>query len=177
MSKRLDRLIHVYDVAVRDEQRHYESYRSHVKFYGGILGATVAATGAILKTGSADYNPIVLLFSSMVFAGISTIGLLTADTGYRRWLEALTIRAKLEHLLGLDIPVPRLSPSTKFSWTGESVTPDRFLNDMAAFPSSAAFVNDRLGKGSNRLTRALFGLMALLGLVVAAVTSRWMLQI
>jgi hypothetical protein len=81
------------------------------------------------------------------------------DRFYRRFLEHITILAKLEALIGLATPLQEMRKALPFP-TDKFIVPERWIQSRARVSSSAEFIQTNMQEGSNRVVRWTFLFLA-----------------
>jgi hypothetical protein len=155
-----------YELTIQQEHDHYESYRTHVKFYVGLLGVLLGAGVIMLSRGPVQYHLVVLVGLPSLTILISFYGINSVDTGYRRWLETVTILAKLEHLLGFDKSKNAEGDSRDFKWSAEALVSTRHVVDRNSYENSEDFIKDCMRKGNHRWTVYLFRTFQIISLAI-----------
>jgi hypothetical protein len=164
-------LIKFYELHVSEDLKNFEIYRSQVKFFTGLIGVFVAASAAGLVKIPTQYHFILIIAVSILIIIISEYSINATDTGYRRWLETVTVRAKLEYLLGFTTKVVVPDLSEEFKWKDEPIIPNRHIRDRNEFDSSEEFVEKRMKMGSHLWVVRLFRVFQIssVGLLLTAI--------
>jgi len=152
-----------------------DAHQSRVHFYTSFISAIIVATIAGTLNAKEAHHYLLLLIGPLLIWAVAQI----AEDGtyrlYQRFLEAVTMRAKLEQVLGLTNPFPSLPPGAY--WGTEPLIPDRYLRSRQEAQSSADLISTSRGKGSDAATlrlllvvRAialtLFGALCVISIVV-----------
>jgi len=158
-------------LAVRSEEvqwmnRHEQHFRHYVMLVTAILAAMLGAVyqfrGNVLFTLTAASVGFVF---NIAFCRLAV---LACNRSYRRFLEAVTIEAKLEAFLGLDGPRPSASDhrgsSARFPKDAH-LLPERYLRSRHQ-GTAAEFVKDNMGEGSNLVARITMGILAALNAIL-----------
>jgi hypothetical protein len=157
--------------AVEEEHWFLQAHQNRVAFYTSFISAILAVTIAgVLEAADSIHYAILVTGPLTVFA-ISVIALDGTYRFYQRFLEAVTIRAKLEQAIGItdaDV-IPKNPPGY---WKEEPVVPPRHLDARLSISSSSDFINQHKFLGYQRATRRLFrffqAVSILLGLTLIA---------
>lgn len=167
-------------LALRPEQvawmtRHEQHLRHYMMLVTAILAAILGALYQFrddvlfsLAAASLGFGVNILL---------CCLALSACNRFYQRFLEAVTIQAKLEHFLGLDGPRPNTADhgcsSAPFPEDAH-LLPERWLESRDQ-ETAAEFVKDNMSKGSNRVARLTMGILATMNalLVVGVILLSW----
>jgi len=160
-SERITLLASVVD----EEHKFREAHQGRVNFYSSLIATLIAATIAGVLSAKESSHYLFLLTGPFLVWAVAQI----AETGtfrlYQRFLEAITVRAKLEQSLGLTLPLTSL-PLDSY-WPGEPLIPDRQLQSRRHAASSGALIAASCGQGYNRATQILFLVLRVIALVLA----------
>ena len=90
---------------------------------------------------------------------------------YKRSLETITMRAKIETELGLTKPRNKTNKNNKSAWETEPIIAPRFLETREQYSNSKDFVCDRLNKGYMKQVNRLFYWVKLISIILGAYTT------
>ncbi len=145
---------------------HVEHFGRFLTLISALLGITATAI-SYFKDNSFSQG-----FASCLGAvlGIlaSLIGMKLCDRFYEGMLEAITITAKIERALGIDVrPSPNSGnvPEMPFP-KDEHLLPARWSNDRRDIKTSKEFVDARMKEGSNKWVRRTFCLFIIANAVL-----------
>jgi len=170
-----DKLFEFY-LAVQSEQlqwmnRHEQHFRHYLMLVTAILAATLGAVyqfrSNVLFTLAAATLGFVVNILLCCFA------VLACNRSYQRFLEAVTIAAKLEGFFGLDGPRPspahREGSSPRFPKDAR-LLPERWLESRRQ-ETAAQFVKENMGRGLNLVARITMVILAAMnaGLLVGVI--------
>jgi hypothetical protein len=165
-----DRLFELY-LSVRSEQvewmnRHGQNFRYYVTLIAAMLAATL---GALYQfRGSPQFSRLAAVLGFGLNAGLCVVAILACNRSYQRFLEAVTITAKLESFLGLDGARPETAVAGKKGRAfpeDTSLLPDRWLKSRDEV-SSADFIARKMNRGANLLTRVTMVILFTLNFVL-----------
>ena len=148
-------LLKAYELTINEEHRFLTAHQTHAAFYAGVVTALVAGTGAGLFNATEWFHFAFLLSGPALAVGVCAIAVQGLRRQYQRFLEAVTVRAKLESLLGFTT----LTVTSSY-WAGESLIPVRYVNSRTAFTSSKEFVSMNLNRGANGVSAIFFRCLA-----------------
>ena len=158
-------LLQLYSTAKAEEFHFLTAHHSRVAFYAGLLSTLLAATIGGLASAKEPLHYGLLLIGPF----ISILVALTAFSGtlrpYRRFLEAVTMVAKLEERLGLA-EKPQHPRGPKWYQT-EALVPCRFTESRNQVKDSGEFVDSHRRKGYRRAVLWLLWVFILCNIVVA----------
>jgi hypothetical protein len=174
-------------LATRSEEiqwmnRHSLHFRHYVTMVTAILAATLGAIyqfkeNAVFVVAAASLGFVVNIV-------LCIVAVCTCDRAYGRFLEAVTIAAKLEGFLGLDGArlCTRAPAAQEDAGVGDQgnpspfpgdayVLPERWIRDRDEHRTAAKFIEAKTHRGVNLLVWITMGVLALLnfGLWVGAV--------
>lgn len=164
------------EIEIKEEQHFLEAHQKRVAFYSSILSAILAATiaGAMKATSGIHYT--LLLAGPVLIFAIAHIARDGTFRIYQRFLEAVTIRAKIEQVIGLTKPISELSHDAEY-WVDEPFIPSRHMQARRKENSTEDFIEASKRLGYHRSTRNLLytfqivGFFILIVLIYAAINS------
>ncbi len=166
-----DDLFKLYELAI-DEHHYYIDIRdSRVTFYVGILSALVTVLGVGLFQASEWYQFAFLSLSSLLISAVSKIAVEATRLTYRRQLESITVRAKIEQQLGLTQVSWADAADSHSSWASEPLIPARHIAVRESHDSSDAFILRNLAKGSQLWTERMFKGSLLVGILLCVLLA------
>jgi len=164
----------LYELAINEEHHFLDAHQNRVAFYSGILSALVAGTVAGFFQASEWYHLAFLCIGPVLILVLSTIAIDGTLRFYQRFVEAVTIRAKIEQELGLT---EEHSVNTNVSgsyWRSEPIIPLRHIESRKKYESSDAFIKEHLKGGYHLWTirwfRGFQGISALMFLGILSLT-------
>jgi hypothetical protein len=169
MSNERETFLRLFEIAVSDERHHYESYHRHVRFHVGLVTAIGGATATGVLDNPTWYRFLAIPLASLAIVFVSRNAIRVSNTGYRRFLEAVTIRAKIEHRLGLW-EAPTSQPGSPW-WESEPIVPRRHREDRADATSSENFVKSHMTSGSHSHYVGLLRAIECLGWTLLALSA------
>lgn len=152
---------------------HYAA-RQYLTLITAILGTSIAA-GSAAMTRLGDYRElafIVLLVVGLIGPWLNVVlcwlAVSSSDRAYQTFLEAVTINAKLEALVGLvgERSKGAAGEATVPFPDDESILPDRWL-EYQNYSTAQEFVKDYLHKGSSQVVHRTFALLAITNIVLS----------
>ncbi|MDT8429563.1 MAG: hypothetical protein RQ757_12455 [Pseudomonadales bacterium] len=150
---------------VEEEHHFLVEHQKRVSFYTSIvtaiLGATVAGTINVEDTT----HFLLLQIGPLLVFGVSRIAKDGTYRLYQRFLESITIRAKIEQELGLTTPEASDIPNRY--WEGESIVPPRHVLSRRASSSSSAFIKQHGNLGYHASTRRLLTTFQLIAIALS----------
>jgi hypothetical protein len=155
-----DELWKLYEFTTTEERHFLKAHHDRAAFYWVIVSALLAGTIAGLLRASDWYHFAVLCIGPVLISGVSAIAMMGTARPYRRFLEAVTVRAKIEGELGLT--KERSSNADEPFWKREAIVPLRHLESRedkyheTPSKTSKIWVNRRLTKGYRLWTMCLF---------------------
>lgn len=162
-------LISLYSNYAQDEYELIKALENYLKFFSGLILTTIGAAFFIFKSIE---DPIIkgigFAIGGFFIIGISFLGYFAARSNYRRQLESIVKRFKIECLLGLDNP--EIYSDDKYL-AGEPLILDRYRHDFELYKkeSSNKFVKDKLKAGFMRVVFWFYLLTCIIGISQIAV--------
>lgn len=151
-----EKLLKLYELAVNEEHHFLDAHQKRVAFYSSILSALVAGIFAGLFRSSEWYHLAILCVGPILVFVVSKVGIDGTFRLYQRFLEAVTIRAKLEQELGLTKKRSVNTNATDSYWQSEPIIPLRHIESREGYESSDAFIKEHSTKGYHLWTIRLF---------------------
>ncbi|MBW1811945.1 MAG: hypothetical protein JRJ87_27420 [Deltaproteobacteria bacterium] len=169
-----DELLDVYKTTVQEMHNFLRGHQTRVNFFMGILSVVFAGTVAGVFKASSWYHVAFLTIGPVIIIALAQIAINGVFRLYQQFLEIVTVRAKLEQVLGLTEPPEKLSATMDTYWQGEPILAARHLKSRCEYPSSEKWLDHHRNLGYHRWTRQLFrgtqlvGCLLLLGLIALA---------
>jgi len=161
-----EKLLKLYKLAI-DEEHHYETaHHERIAFFSGFLSALVTGTGFGLLQASEWYHFALLCVGPILIFAVSAIAIDSAFRGYQRFLEAVTVRAKIEQKLGLTSTQRSEASAPDFYWQSEPIIPHRHIESRRKHESSKSFIDAHATKGYHFWGRRLFRLFQWLSVLM-----------
>ncbi|MCP4590328.1 MAG: hypothetical protein GY842_06275 [bacterium] len=146
-------LLRLYDLVVREEHYFLDAYQVRVGYYTRLVLAIAGVTvvGLYLASYTAEwYHFAALCVGPVLIYALSA----TARDGcyrfYRRYLEAVTSRAKIEQELDLSTPRPEAEERDHTYWANEPYVPPRHVTARKRHRSSEEFIRSSMRRGFHR---------------------------
>ncbi len=151
-----EKFLKLYNLAINEEHHFLDAHQNRTAFYSGILSALVAGTVAGLLQASESYHLAILCVGPVLIFVVSKIAIDGTFRLYQRFLEAVTIRAKIEQELGLTKKHSVNTNATDSYWQSEPIIPFRHIESRKGCESSDAFVREHSKRGYHLWTIRLF---------------------
>ena len=156
----------LYEILIGEEQFFINDYHTRLSFYMGLVTATVAGMVAGMFASTEWYQFAVVSVGAIILILISFFANDGISRSYRRALETITMKTKIEILIGLTIPqIPKKKVSSH-KWSSEPIIPIRYLINHNNYDASEDFVNDLSKKGYLKTLRTLFWAVRIIGLML-----------
>lgn len=146
----------LYELAINEEHYYLDAHQSRIAFYSGILSALVAGIVVGLFKASEWYHLAILCIGPLLTFAVSTFAIEGTFRLYQRFLEAVTIRAKIEQALGLTERRSGNADGSDSYWLLEPIIPSRHIESRKAYETSDAFIKEHATKGYHLWTVRLF---------------------
>lgn len=174
-----DELWKLLQISIDEEYTYIKENQNRTALYAGfvmtILGASVA--GALQAKAGAHW--LALLAGPVVATGVAAIAIESARRFYQRFLEALSVRAKVEADLGLGSAPPDAVAAARPYWKDKPYTAPRWLGGRLDSrwedsPGSAPqtdgvqrWVNSLMAGGEQKQVRLLFRFLQVISALMA----------
>lgn len=173
--------IELYKVFKQQSATALSTYHSHIQHYrvliAAITGASFATIVAVLNLPCRHQEltrwlMLVTLILPAANVLLCLLAIRQSDHPYRAFLETVTVQAKLEPLIGLvERPLDGTERGARIPFPDDhTLVPERWL-EPGKYPTAEQFVDEYIGKGSNRLARCLFITLAAANLAVMVAAS------
>lgn len=171
---REETLLRLYEIYSRAEKSHLDSHYKYRNYYATMLSALMAIfMGGMLQFYDKPFAPA--LFVVLLCIGIlSEFGIRTGDRYYKRFLESIVIKSKIEHVIGFENSIKPLKSSyTEILWDeDEHFIPKRWFNGRrkivkVSIKSSKDFISKRMHMGDNRNARLTFSFFEIVSVILA----------
>jgi hypothetical protein len=158
-------LLNIYALIVGEEQYFLKEHQIRVAFYSSIITLLFGGTVAALFEATQWYHIMFLALGPVLIIVISALAMDGTSRYYQRFLEAVTIKAKLQEKLGLT-KEPYSEKYRCSYWSSESYIPVRHIESRKNYESSLSFVEDHSRKGYQLYVIRLFRCFQILGILM-----------
>lgn len=143
-----EKLLRLYELTINEQQHHFRGIQNRIAFFSGLLSALLVATITGIFEAKACYHFVFLLAGPIVLYVMADIGIEGNTRVYQRWVESVTVRAKLEQKLGLTMSAASADScdDSDMYWRGEPLVPPRHIDDRNEFESSDDFIKHHISK-------------------------------
>lgn len=161
-NQKTEFLLRLYDNTFKDESEHIQLEQKTLTLFSTLILAIIGGVLIVLK----DMNEDIIKTTTLFVGGfleiiISFITISAYKANYRRHLESIALRAKLEDLLNFQ------SEEYKGSlyWKEETLLLKRYEIDRGQYENSDEFVQDRVNKGFALVVKRVFTIISFIGLL------------
>lgn len=151
-----EELLKLYEIVVKEEHDFLEAHQTRVKFYTSIISALFAASVAGIIKSTAWYHLISVIIGPILTFSVSSIAVEGTFRLYQRFLETVTIRAKIEQALKLTDRLETEDNSSDLYWPDESLIPPRHIEKRKKYASTKLFLQEHSEMGYHRSSFLLF---------------------
>lgn len=162
-----DDLFELYRICLDEIAKLNATYNNRVDRITSIIALVFGGLAAGFFQVSDSYQYWVLLIGPAMIFGLAEIGLYLCFHTRRFIIEQITVRAKIEQLLGLCRKDAFDLPPGSY-WSDEAIVPSRYIDDRNRFDSSSDWVAVRTGQRFAWGMYRLFRSFQLAALIVAA---------
>jgi len=166
-------LFTLYRLVIEQEEYFLTEHQKRIAFYVGLLSTLIVGTVAGIYYAKNWYHFVPLVVGPILIVGIASLAKRGTTRLYQRFLETITILAKVEEDLGLTQERNKDSKVSDIRWvTSEPFVTKRHMDSRAEGKTSKDWVDVHLTKKDNYhgVTMNLFGLAHLLGWLLFAFT-------
>lgn len=169
------RAFEIYKIIRGEEAIWLNLHRQYSGQYFTLIAAVFGASLAAIYYFKGEPWLLAVLIAPMLNILLCCTAIRMCDRFYQRFLEGITIQAKLEPLVGLIEPRPEAGEASEDSPFPQDkyILPERWL-DSRQQPRAFDFVKENMGVGANRVVRWSFRLLiaanVLLAIAIAAMT-------
>ena len=158
--------LEIYKVYKGKETICLKLHRQYSQQYFTLIMAIFAASLLAIYHFKTDYQiMLAMLFVPIVNIVLSVTAIHMCNRFYKRFLEAITIQAKLEPLIGLIATRPDASePSSPFP-EDTHILPERWVTGRQ-HKKAKDFIDNKMKRGSNYLTQLSFILLIFANIAV-----------
>lgn len=162
VDKEKELLIKLYELTYKDESEIIQLEQKTLTLFTSITLAVVGGILFVIKDINDFFVKELTFFTGGILIIILSILAIKAyRSNYRRHLESIAKRAKLEDLLGLN--------DDKYKgilyWKDETIILTRYIKDRIQYNNSEDFVKDRLNKGFAPIVKNIFISISLIGVL------------
>jgi len=161
-------LLSLYRESIREAHFYTQTHHSRIAFYVGVVTAIVGITGVGLFRATEWWQFGLMALGPLLIIMICFIGSAATFRMYQRLLEAITVRAKIEQLLGLTT-VGRFGFTKGGYWQSEPIVPVRHIKDRCEDDSSGDFIANRVEGGYRGPAKKLFLTLQVLSIILIGI--------
>ena len=159
-----EKFLKIYELIINEEHHYIKEHQTRVSFYTGIITAFIAGIIAGIFQASEWFHFLFLLVGPISIFFISIIAIKGVSRVYNRFLESITIRAKIEQELGL---VNQRSKDKEYSyWQSEPIIPTRHIESRKKCESSESFIKNKKTKDYQWWTTCLFYIFLVISILM-----------
>jgi len=163
-----ERLLKLYELAINEEYEFLDAHQHRIAFYSGIVSALVAGTVVGLFQASEWYHLAILCVGPVLIVAVSAVAIPGTFRLYQRFLEAVTVRAKIEQKLGLTKKHSADDTVTDSFWQSEPIVPQRHIESRKECATSDAFIRKYSKRGYHLWTICLLSGFVAVGILMFA---------
>lgn len=165
-----DQLLRIYLESQRGQNSEVNFHYKYLNYYSTVFSALLTAFVAGILSYYKESISLALLAIPFIVVIMAENGKITVDRFYRRFLEHVTVSAKIENLFGLDsqIQIKGKSNPSKILWPNDEVfVPKRHLKDRFEHTDSESFIKERMEGGANLRAHMIFSFFEVLSIVLS----------
>ena len=147
-------LLDLYKTIVEEEHYFAREHQSRIEFYVSIISALMTVTVAGAFKAASWYQYLFVTVGPILIFVVSEIAIGGTFRLYQRFLESITMRAKIEQIIGLTEEAAHQSEDEY--WPLEPIIPMRYLKARRESASSEEFIEKFSKAGYHRNSMYLF---------------------
>ncbi len=156
----------LYRSYVDDEHVMINSIYKSLNFYSGLCTSIIAGSFYVLLAHeNNNLSPIIVISAGILIFFIASTGYKSCRSNYKRQLESIVKRFKIEALLNLD----KRPYIHKKYYVREGLLLKRYEDTNKSYDTSSEFVSDKMNAGFVSIARNLFIAYKVVGLLIAAI--------
>ena len=141
----LEQLFELYQLVLKEEHFTLDEHQKRFSFFLVFNSSLIAATVAGAMKADSLLGFVLLLVGPALIFYISLLGKKGTFRFYRRFIEVISIRAKLEQIMRFDEILP--NPDHAVYWINEGLTPPRHKASREGCDTSEEFIEANAHKG------------------------------
>ncbi len=162
-----DKKLKLLKLILNEEHYFLREHQTKVNFYCTLISAIIAAAFAGFFNSEECIHYYALIIAPILIISISVLAVNGTFRSYQSYLEAVTIKAKLEQSLGLTAKNEAADAGDDY-WQGEALVPDRHIENRKGSECSKSFIEKYKNEGYQYWTRYLFYLFIVIGILMIA---------
>ncbi len=163
-----DELFKLYEIVMADLRFHVEMEHKKALLVTGLIAAVAFVTLAGVQKFEPNSGMLPLLTGPVMIMIFAEIGAKITSASAKRSLEAMTIKIKLDHALG--VAIRPYSSDGSLLWSDESYLPSDYTAQYAVardkLARSSDWIKDQLYGGMNKNYQFLFNMYKLSGFIL-----------
>ncbi len=149
-------LLALFKTVVDEQYLNSKMYFDYAKWFLGANTAIFAAVFAGFLKSSVPSHYVVLCIGFLIVIGVSQIAIETTWRFYKRFLEVVSVRAKLEHALGLTDQRNTGEKNESQWWEKEPIVFTNDIREREKYSSSYGWFKGQTDGGVRQHIRLLF---------------------
>ncbi|MFX1479380.1 MAG: hypothetical protein ACFFCI_14705 [Promethearchaeota archaeon] len=151
-----NKFLELYKIIVDEEHDFFREYQKRLEFYIGFVSLLIAGIAFGLIQATEWYHFAYLCIVPVIMVVISYLAIRGSYRLYQRYIETITMRAKIEQKLGLtEGKYKKLKDKTGEYWQDEPIVSYRHLKARVKTKSSRDFFKRYRKKGYHKVTTML----------------------
>jgi hypothetical protein len=165
------KMLELYALVIKEEQYFISEHQNRVAFFSGLISALLGGTVLGIFSAKEWYHFAILMIAPLTIVAVSIIAIMATRRPFQRFLETVTMKAKIEHDLGYAKPRGRIEPGEYHRWVAsEPLVSKRHLDSRndPTFSTSQQWVTAHLNKWFNYqgVAKLIFGISIAVGSVL-----------
>jgi hypothetical protein len=153
-----DTLMRFYELAIQEEHYFLDAHQARMAFYSKVILVLIVVSVFGVFMAHQWYEFAAMCVGPILIYAVSAMARDGCQRFYRRYLEAVSTRAKIEQDLGLTHPRPDvdLDEVPEAYWATEPIIAPRHVTSRKRHLSSEEFIRSNMRRGFHRWTDRLF---------------------
>jgi len=148
--------LELYKLIIDEEHDFFKEHQKRLEFYIGLISVLIAGIAFGLFQATEWYHFAYLSIIPVIIIVISYLAIKGTYRLYQRFIETITMRAKIEQKLGLtEGNYKKLKDKTREYWKDEPIIAYRHLKARIKAKSSTEFFKRYRKKGYHKITNIL----------------------
>lgn len=164
MKLRNGDILNLYKIVIEEEHFFAREHQSRIEFFVGIISALMTVTVVGAFRAKIWYEYLFVIVGPILILVVSEIAIEGTFRLYRRFLESITMRAKIEQIIGLTKET--VSHDRNEYWPSEPIIPSRYLQARHASTSSEEFIEKLSKAGYHKNSKYLFRVFQIVSVIM-----------